>query len=62
MSDLILALNAGSSSLKFAVHEAQGDQMRIDACRLEGIGTELASARIGDESHILATLATQASS
>jgi len=39
MPELVLAINAGSSSLKFAVYEAGESIKRIDGGRLEGIGT-----------------------
>lgn len=39
MSELVLAINAGSSSLKFAVHETGDGNRCIDSGKLQGIGT-----------------------
>jgi acetate kinase len=49
MGSLLLAINAGSSSLKFAVHETDNTMRRVDGGKLEGIGTSLSSVRLGTQ-------------
>jgi len=49
MASLVLAINAGSSSLKFAVHETGAGLQRVDEGKLEGIGTKRASVRSGSD-------------
>lgn len=40
MSEAILVLNAGSSSLKFSVHNVTGDELRVvGQGQVEGLGT-----------------------